>query len=50
MILESGCVHWWIIGAYSVGKLKTLPPLSFKGVKKGTLKGVKLSEWLYLNK
>ncbi len=22
MILESGCVHWWIIGAYSVGHCK----------------------------
>ena len=22
MILESGCVHWWIIGAYSLGHCK----------------------------
>jgi len=22
MILESGCVHWWIIGANSVGHCK----------------------------
>jgi hypothetical protein len=22
MILESGCVHWWIIGEYLVGRCK----------------------------
>ena len=22
MILDSGCVHWWIIGDYSVGHCK----------------------------
>jgi hypothetical protein len=22
MILDSRCVHWWIIGAYSVGQCK----------------------------